>query len=265
MSGIFAQPVGLEHRYLAELKGIILDASNNSARSRQTAIGPSEAGEPCARKLAYKMIGVTATNTATDPLPSVVGTGAHAWLADTFTAHNAILGRTRWHVEKRVQCGPLAGSCDLYDEDTYMVIDHKFPGAAAMKKYIASGPSEVYRIQAHLYGLGFVNEGKRVDRVAIVFYPRGGMLGSSHMWSEAYNPAIAQAAIDRLHGIALAIDLWMASTNGDIAATIDQIAPTVSRLCSWCPNLVYASNDLSLGCPGEATKEEIASTKEKAT
>lgn len=251
----FAQPAGAPPSYLIELKNIIIEASNNSARSKQTAIGPSEVGEPCARKLAYKLLDVVPTNTATDPLPSLVGTGAHAWLADAFTAHNATLGRQRWFVEQRVQCGDVSGSCDLYDADTHTVIDHKFPGASGMKKYVAEGPSDVYRIQAHLYGLGHMNAGRHVDRVAIVFYPRGGAIGSVHLWSQPYDEAVAQTALDRLHAIAAATDVWMDLTNRDVAATISAIEPTTSHLCNWCPFLQYAGTDLSQGCPGEALKE----------
>lgn len=251
----FAQPVGDDERYLIELKNIILDASSGSARSRQKAIGPSEVGDPCARKLAYKMLDVAATNTATDPLPSIVGTGAHAWLADMFEAWNKENGRKRFWVEQRVVAGPIAGSCDLYDADKRLVIDHKFPGATGMKKYKTAGPSQVYRTQAHLYGLGHASAGRPVERVAIVFYPRGGTLGGTHMWSEPYNEQLAQQGIDRLMGIAAAIDMWMDASGRDVAATIANIPATVDYLCSYCPFLSYGSTDLSHGCPGEAIKE----------
>lgn len=263
MSPVFAQPVDWDHRYLTGIKQLILNAANNSGRSRQKAIGPSEAGEPCARKLAYKLLDITPTNTATDPLPSVVGTGAHAWLADTFTRDNDTLGYQRWHIEERVQCGPIAGSCDLYDADTRTVIDHKFPGEAAMKKYRANGPSDVYRIQAHLYGLGHATAGHPVDRVAIIFYPRGGMLGSAHMWSQPYDETVARAAIDRLHAIATGIDTWMDLTGADTTQTLAAIPATTSRLCNWCPFLSYGSTNLSTGCPGEA--QETPPTQKAGT
>lgn len=257
----FAQPVGDDERYLIDLKNIILNASNGSARSRQKAIGPSEVGEPCARKLAYKLLDVTPTNTATDPLPSIVGTGAHAWLADAFEAWNTTNGRKRFWVEQRVVAGPIAGSCDLYDADKRLVIDHKFPGATSMKKYKKDGPSSIYRTQAHLYGLGHSNAGRPVDKVAIVFYPRGGSLGGTHIWSEPYNPSLAQQGIDRLMGIAAAVDVWMATSGRDVAATLDAIPPTVDYLCNYCPFLSYGSANLSTGCPGEAMKN---TTSQKA-
>lgn len=260
---MISQPVSPEIAYLSEIKQTIVAASNNSPRSVQRSIGPSEVGEPCARKLAYKLLGTARTNTSTDPLPSLVGTGAHAWLADMFTAENARLGRQRWLVEQPLQCGDVSGHGDLYDADTCKVIDHKFPGAGAMKKYRANGPSDVYRIQAHLYGLGHVNAGRRVDHVAILFFPRGGMLADAWLWQEPYDETVAQGALDRLFGIASAIDAWTEITNGDTSATLAAIPGDPSPLCNWCPYMSYASNDLSSGCPGEATESEITQKRRK--
>lgn len=264
MTPTFAQPIDWDARYLLTIKKLILDASNNSSRSRQRAIGPSEVGEPCARKLAYKLLDITETNTTTDPLPSVVGTGAHANLADTFTRDNATLGYQRWWVEERVQCGPFSGSCDLYDADTRTVVDHKFPGESAMRKYRSTGPSDVYRIQAHLYGMGNVAAGRPVDRVAIIFYPRGGMLGSTHIWSEPYDEKVATDAIDRVLAIGAGIDTWMDLTSADKGAALAAIPATPSRLCNWCPFLSYGSTELSTGCPGEAQETQSATLTQKA-
>ena len=239
---------------LLDLKRIIIDASINAPRSQQKTIGPSEVGEPCARKLAYKLLDIEPRNTATDPLPSLVGTGAHAWLADAFLAWNEANGRKRFWVEEKVTCGPVVGSCDLYDADTLTAIDHKFPGVTAMDRYRKNGPSDVYRIQAHLYGMGHRDAGRPVEHVAIVFYPRGGMLGDAFMWAEPFDEAIAEAAIERLMGIAAATDVWL-STTGDKAQAIGAIEPTTSRLCNWCEYLSYGSTDLARGCPGEGVPE----------
>lgn len=250
----FAQPVDADHSTLTTIKQVIVDASARAPRSLQTGIGPSEVGAACARKLAYRLLDIPATNTATDPLPSAVGTGAHAWIADAFEADNKRLGRVRWLTETRVQCGVVAGSCDLLDTDTGTVIDHKFPGATAMRKAKTDGPSDQYRVQAHLYGLGHSAAGRLVKRVAIVFYPRGGMLTDAHIWSQPYNATIARDALARLESIAAGIDAWMGATGGDKNATLAAIAPTPSPLCNWCPALNRCADDLSQGCPGETPK-----------
>ena len=36
--------------------GLIVDAANNAPRSLQKRIGPSEVGDPCERKLSYKLL-----------------------------------------------------------------------------------------------------------------------------------------------------------------------------------------------------------------
>ena len=252
MSTAYAQPVDTSQLGLADYKQVIIDASNGSARTQQKRLGPSEVGDPCRRKLAMKLLDIAGDHQS-DPLPSAVGTGAHAWLADAFEAANRRLGRKRWVVEQALQCGPIRGHGDLYDADLFEVIDHKFPGASAMKKYTTQGPSQVYRIQAHLYGYGHQQAGRRVDRVAIVFLPRGGMLSTTHKWSEPYDESVALKAIDDLLGLGTAIDTWMDITGGDKAATVAAIPATPSRLCGWCPFLRNSNTvDLSLGCPGES-------------
>ena len=55
-----------------------------SPRSRQTTIGISELGHPCARRLAYKTLGVEPTNTDHDSWPAIVGTSVHAYLERAF-------------------------------------------------------------------------------------------------------------------------------------------------------------------------------------
>lgn len=247
----FGSAIDEDHARTLEVRQIIRDFSNGMARSVQKKLGPSQAGEPCVRRLAYSLLEIPKNNLDSDPLPSLVGTGAHDMLAKAFEAHNRTLGWKRWVVEERVQCGPLAGTGDLYDALYKTVIDHKFPGATGLKKYKSAGPSQVYRMQAHLYGKGHIAAGRPVERVAIDFYPRGGFLSGSFRWSEPYDETIADQAIERLHGIALAVDMWMGTTGGNKAATLANMPPQFSTLCNWCEYLRYGDNsDLSIGCPG---------------
>ena len=87
MTGLPIWTLG-EDDVLLALKSAILHAASNAPRSRQREIGPSEVGEPCLRRLAYKVAGTEPTNDGGDPWRPVVGTAAHAWLADSLDLAN---------------------------------------------------------------------------------------------------------------------------------------------------------------------------------
>lgn len=70
---------------LAERIGqLITDTAANSPRSTQRRIGPSEVGEPCERKLTYKMYDWPVSAGDSDPIASVIGTGFHTWMEEAF-------------------------------------------------------------------------------------------------------------------------------------------------------------------------------------
>lgn len=184
-----------------ELKSAIIDMikarDQATPRHLQQELGPSEVGHPCMRRLGYGLLQVERSNPSWDPLPAIIGTATHKWLESAAQHANMVLGRQRWMVETRVNPASwLSGSCDLYDRDTAAVIDYKVPGVSQFTKY-KKDPGELYRTQVHLYGKGFRNAGLPVETVAIMFLPRGGTLAGAHMWSEPYDEAIADAALDR--------------------------------------------------------------------
>lgn len=178
-------------------------AADNAPRSLQKHIGPSQVGTPCARQLAYHLAGFDESRSFIDPWPSIVGTAVHAWLADAMELHNDVLEAAgqprRWHIEKRVDVGfGLTGSCDCFDSVTGTVLDWKILGNTQYAKYTKEGPSEVYRTQAHCYGLGYVRAGFDVKRVGIGFFGRAKTLNDLDIWSEPFDLEIALRALKRM-------------------------------------------------------------------
>lgn len=113
-------------RYASELRRVVTDHANGSARNLQRHLGPSELGVPCDRQVVGKLAGLPVTNHVVDPWPSIVGTAVHAWLADAFTAANLELPAPRWLAEQRVIPHPdHSGTADLYDAVETAVVDHK--------------------------------------------------------------------------------------------------------------------------------------------
>ncbi|MDF3280452.1 hypothetical protein [Gordonia sp. N1V] len=221
---------------LDDLKALIIDGAKGDDRSQQVALGPSEVGHPCLRKLALGLLHAPKVNSFDDPLPSVVGTGAHSRVEDFAQRANARLvaeGKpSRWLAEHRVTVREgLAGTCDLYDMATNTVIDWKFPGTSRMDTYRRQGPSETYRRQAHLYGRGWRNLGLPVEHVGICFLPRGGQLKHAHLWTEPYSDAVVDETLARIDTVtALIWDLQL----GEHPERINDI-PATPDGCWVCP------------------------------
>ena len=240
---------GIDALTLADqLRTAISNRAANAPRSRQKKIGLSEVGEPCARRLAYKILDWNVTNKNTDPWASISGTAIHAWLAETFEAEGE-----RYLVEHPVKVNEeLGGTCDLFDKEKSMVIDHKCVGSASMKKRKTEGMTDQQRVQISLYGYGMENQGQKVEKVALAFYPLGGRLDGMHTIVENYSRKIAEAAIQRYEDIKVLI--WQLDPESN-PANWELIPKKTSRNCLYCPFFLPGSNDLSKGCPGTGDGE----------
>ncbi|UVD41017.1 Cas4 family endonuclease [Mycobacterium phage Nanz197] len=245
---------------LADLKGVFKRAWAQHGRSLQRALGPSEIGHPCPRRLASAMLELPRINPEGDPLPAWLGTAGHTkfedavnldneriidqWLKDRQQRCTVLRGVAggddpqyvgRWFTERRVTVrGGLSGTCDLYDTWTDTVIDLKFPGASRFAEYKKFGPVDKapeYRVQAHAYGRGYQNEGFPVKRVAIWFIPRGGTLAASFVWSEPYNNGIIDGALVNLDNILVALDELQVDKYPERIALV----PKVPSNCMFCP------------------------------
>jgi hypothetical protein len=111
-----------------ELLHIISWAATQHPRSQQVAIGPSEIGCECPRRLAYKLAGVESVNSGGSGWRPTVGTAVHSWLQHAFELSNLKLGEVRWLTETRVDVGEIdgeavTGSCDVYDRITAVSTD----------------------------------------------------------------------------------------------------------------------------------------------
>lgn len=233
-------------------------AARNAPRSRQAAVGPSELGTPCTRRLGYRAIDwEPKPNSDTDPWASVIGTSVHTWMAEAFTEENWQLGYQRYLIEHRVTLpGGITGSCDLYDRHTGGVNDWKVVGLDPLKRYRRDGPGQQYQAQAHLYGLGLQLAGEHPEWVAITFLPRGGRIDGLHVWSEPYDHMMAVNALRRYQSMRdfhLCLDPEANPQNW-------ALLPTADAHCTYCPWFLPGSTDLSQGCPGHSAPETAAAT-----
>lgn len=246
---MFTAP-GDEASALADkITAVIQNRSANAPRSQQRAIGLSEIGEACVRKISYKLLDWNKNNTNSDPWPSISGTAIHSWLAEAFDDQYDGEENKLYLVEHAVMINDeLGGTVDLFDIQAGMVIDHKCVGATSMKSRKKDGMTHQQRIQINCYGLGLERAGYTVNKVALAFYPLGGRLDGMHTIVEPYNRQLAQNAMDRLNETRTL--LWQLDPER-VPSNWGLIPATTSRMCIYCPFYLPGSTDLSIGCPGE--------------
>lgn len=232
----FAEPGGKDafaERIRRDLIEVIRWADGDSERSKQVEPGPSEIGNPCDRFLAYRIAGVPAVNTYTDPWPAIVGTAIHQWLESAFQRFQAAAGAVRWSTELTVDPDPLVkGHLDLFDHWEYMVCDWKSLGTTKLRQWRKDGPPDNNIDQVNLYAKGRVNAGHEVRKVCLIGIPRAGWLDDMIVWVDDYRPERAQRALDRLYRVGqdlLRLDVLQHPQR------FADIPVTPMDNCSWCP------------------------------
>lgn len=232
-----------------EIGRIIRWGANQSDRSKQVALGCSEIGDPCERKIGMTMAGLEQVNFTADPWPAIVGTSVHTWLGDTVNAYQKHFGDEGWISELEVLATNwLPGHVDLYHAPTATVLDLKNPSRDNAKKMRKHGVGEVYTSQVQAYGKGVRRSGRPVKRVGVLMLSRDGNLRD--MWCKTwpYDEEYVDAAIARVVDIG---DQVIAADVENHPENWSQIPVTPSRLCGWCkwynPSLPGPSDK---GCPG---------------
>lgn len=215
---------------LSDIVDVVQWSNNNSSRSLQSTIGPSELGNSCDRRIAYRLAGIPTVNAWTDPWKAIVGTSIHAWMEKSINRFQQVHYMDRWKTEITVQPDPLVtGHCDLYDTEKAMVIDFKTVSKDKMKSWRTQGPPEYYKDQVNLYALGLEMAGQTVHKVAMIAIPRDGQMSEWRMWIDDYSPDRAKTCIARMYGIAnLLIE------QGD-SIDFETIPSEPGPGCSYCP------------------------------
>jgi hypothetical protein len=231
---------------------VIRWADEQNPRSKQIAIGPSEIGDPCDRRVAYRLAQMEAVNRTFDPWAAIVGTALHSWLEDAFQAWNGTHPGSPWATETPVVLTDFVkGRSDLYHSDWQCVIDHKGAGPDVMRKYRKDGPPPGYIVQVQCYGYGYEKLGIPVRKVALAFYPRAGWLRDLYVWTSDYDRSVAEEALARLSRIATEL------LSADIlnrGHRWENVPASPSNACGFCPMYVPDRDpDRGAdenGCPG---------------
>jgi hypothetical protein len=242
---MFTSPHKPSKNLADELAAIITKAGTWTPRSKQTAIGPSEVGHPCTRRLAYKLTGADKVNEISSSTWSAqVGTAIHAYLADVFG------GIEGYEVEQKVYItDTLAGTIDLYDGARGIVMDWKTTGSSGLSQRKREGATDQQLVQTMLYAYGKAKSGANVTQVALVYLPTSGDINDMHVALYDYDENIALGALSRLAAVHALTDGLDLPNNPQMWAMVPKVA---DRLCSYCPYFKPYSTDLSKGCNGES-------------
>jgi hypothetical protein len=240
----FAQLFSDDKVFANEIIDTITRAGIWTPRATQVAIGPSEIGHACTRRIAYKLLDWDKPNEMQGGSWSAqVGTAIHAYLAEVFRKKEGYL------VEQRVSIrGPLGGTVDLYDVKNGVVIDWKTTGASKLAAYKKDGADPQHVIQVHLYAYGLAAAGADVKKVALAYLPTSGQLSDAHLDIRDYDPQVAVDALARIDTVTALLAAADVEANPDLWS---QIPAKANRLCAWCPYFKPFSKALNEGCPGD--------------
>lgn len=238
-------PLGAE--IAARVKEMFHGYTRRTARTTQGHLGPSEVGSPCDRRLAMSLMRVPAVSPGGDNWASFVGTWVHLGLSEVFMWADA--GSGRFAVELPLEFPSVLmprGTGDLLDRVLCAFLDHKVMGKWSLDKLRTLGPSRTYRVQVHLYAFAARKSGENVTDVAIIGWPReGSSLDDLYVWTEPYDPRVAQEAMQRLERIGQQVEALGTMDPRQKARTFP-----ASDDCRYCKFHAPGDTGHTRGCPG---------------
>lgn len=237
----------------AELMTMVRMYEEFAPRKMQLALGPSDLGVECDRRLAYKIAGVTGYNMG-DPWAAFVGSSIHTRLEAVirkYAKEAELRDGHGWLIEHPVQVTPeIRGKADLVHGD--IVIDIKSASPDVMRKLPDTGPRASYLPQIHSYAYGLNAAGHNITKVAFAFVPRSGRLDDMYVWADDYRPEIAIEALTRVYRLAARLEKSDIKNHPEIW---DRVPAKPDFLwCQYCPlfNKAMGADDPATdkGCAG---------------
>lgn len=220
----------------------ILINMEKNPRGLQKTIGPSELGTTCLNCLARKLTWMDEPTGDTAWLP-FIGTAVHARFEEMFTSYDRYLPEYKVTVGTLTGPNPtsmqtITGSIDLFDIDTATTIDWKIVGNSTLDDVRRHGPSQQYRIQASLYGIGINNDPAikgSAKRSCIYFLPRNQpSLDAAVIYEMRFDPQPGVWALNRAQTILSLFGVISSEYGWDTATQWVDALPRDPRHCFHC-------------------------------
>ena len=193
------------NKWIARIEDLFI-----TERSRQTQIGISEVGMECKKCVARKLAQVYRKPDGS--WYPFIGTAVHDALekgfAERWPDEYMLENRLHVHSYKGLELG---GSCDMaaviHEGDGVIVNDWKIVGKPGTSDARKGKVKEQYRVQAQLYGYGWVQKGYNVTHVALSFLPREEKLSEAVVVLMRYDQSVALTGLAQLESMIDAAEL----------------------------------------------------------
>lgn len=224
----------------------IVDMVTNQPRSLQREIGPSELGTQCLHCLVKKLTGHGSGQIRDVAWLPFIGTSVHAQLERMFG------GLDGYETERTVLVGnltdarPITGSIDLWDEHNSATCDWKIVGNSTLDDARRHGPSQQYKIQASLYGIG-MSHTHPVAASCIFYLPRNQpSLDAAWIYETPFDPNPGQWALARARLILTLYDSIHVEYGANIAEQWVNAFPRNPEHCFHCRDEATRKNPADL-------------------
>ena len=224
----------------------IVDMVTNQPRSLQREIGPSELGTQCLHCLVKKLTGHGSGQIRDVAWLPFIGTSVHAQLERMFG------GLDGYETERTVLVGnltdarPITGSIDLWDEKNGATCDWKIVGNSTLDDARRHGPSQQYKIQASLYGIG-MSHTHPVAASCIFYLPRNQpSLDAAWIYECPFDPRPGQWALARARLILTLYDSIRVEYGPSIAEQWVNAFPRNPEHCFHCRDEATRKNPADL-------------------
>ena len=206
------------------------DHDSSRDRSLQVEIGPSSIGG-CHRRLFHEIAKTQSTNDG-DKLGAICGTFIHNGIEQALKRQDPF--GDNYMTEVEVEHNGLRGHVDLFIKDLGLVVDWKSIKKGSARYF--GGNNRQHRWQVHLYGYLLEKNGYQVNAVSLVGIPRDGKMKDILVFAEAYDPKIAQEALDHL--------------NKTKTLVAENLPPAPEKPLSFCADFCpYYDPTGEIGCP----------------
>lgn len=224
----------------------IVDMVTHQPRSLQREIGPSELGTQCLHCLVKKLTGHGSGQIRDVAWLPFIGTSVHAQLEHMFG------GLDGYETERTVLVGnltdarPITGSIDLWDEHNSATCDWKIVGNSTLDDARRHGPSQQYKIQASLYGIG-MSHTHPVAASCIFYLPRNQpSLDAAWIYECPFDPRPGQWALARARLILTLYDSIHVEYGANIAEQWVNAFPRNPEHCFHCRDEATRKNPADL-------------------
>jgi hypothetical protein len=152
-----------------------------SARDKQSSVGPSDLGDPCDLCLASKMarhgpLTVGGSRNTGFSLKAWIGTAVHEKLErDLELPEEFAVKEEKIHIATLADYGEIVGHVDVQFTPVFTAVDYKtcdMDGPYGLKKIKLDGPPLKHVRQIMTYGYGLRKAGRDIRYVCLVYIPR---------------------------------------------------------------------------------------------